>query len=89
MTPSHECLFMRETDGTNRQPLVHPPAPTMFEQVLSYLEQVADSQADRYWVIGQTAHRMLTFQPRSATIRLPINCRLLYVKRHRRPWEAR
>lgn len=37
-----------ETDGATRQRIVHPPTPTMFEQVLSYLEHVADSQPDRY-----------------------------------------
>ncbi len=40
--------WWEEIDGPPRRRLVHPPEPTMFEQLLNYLERVADSQLDRY-----------------------------------------
>lgn len=40
--------WWEETDGAARQRVVHPPTPTMFEQILSYLEWVVDSQPDEY-----------------------------------------
>lgn len=36
-----------EANSANRHRIVHPPMPTMFEQVVSYLEHVADSEPDR------------------------------------------
>lgn len=40
--------WWEQTNGESRQRIVHPPAPTMFEQVLAYLERVADAPPDRY-----------------------------------------
>jgi hypothetical protein len=37
-----------ETNGEAPQRIVHPPVPTMFEQVLHYLERVAGSQPEHY-----------------------------------------
>lgn len=37
-----------EINGETRRRVIYPPTPTMFEQVMAYLERVADSQPDRY-----------------------------------------